>query len=139
MVVTTLYSAIYHCWCKYENLKVGVGGSFYKSKRLGRYTFLTQTLNGTRTFFCWHGSKLFSCTSRSLLGRVLTHVFKVSKGYFKTARGYVIYSPRAQPEVNKSRAHLLIYHMGEVDTHLTNKGFCSIHSWEYICTECRIE
>ena len=30
---------------------------------------------------------------------------KISKGYFKTARGYVIYSPRAQPEVNKSRAH----------------------------------
>ena len=29
----------------------------------------------------------------------------VSKGYFKTARGYVMYSPRAQPEVNKSRAH----------------------------------
>ena len=29
----------------------------------------------------------------------------VSKGYFKTARGNVIYSPRAQPEVNKSRAH----------------------------------
>ena len=57
----------------------------------------------------------------------------------------MILSPRAQPEVTKSCAHevsrnnLLIYHMGEVDTHLTNKGFCSIHSWEYICTECRIE
>ena len=39
----------------------------------------------------------------------------------------MIYSPRAQPSVNKSRAHevswnnLLIYHTGEVDTHLTNK------------------
>ena len=29
----------------------------------------------------------------------------VCEGYFKTARGYVIYSPRVQPEVNKSRAH----------------------------------
>ena len=29
----------------------------------------------------------------------------ISKGYFKTARGHVIYSPRAAPSVNKSRAH----------------------------------
>ena len=31
---------------------------------------------------------------------------------------------------------MIIYHMGEVDTHITNKGFCSMHSWEYLCTEC---
>ena len=50
----------------------------------------------------------------------------------------MIYSPRAAPSVTKSRTHtgsrnnLLIYHMGEVYTHLTNKGFCSIHSWVYL-------
>ena len=26
--------------------------------------------------------------------------------------------------------------MDEVDTHITNKGFCSMHSWEYIYTDC---
>ena len=44
----------------------------------------------------------------------------VSKGYFEATRGYVIYSPKAQPEVNKSHIHevpqnnWLIFHMGEV-------------------------
>ena len=66
----------------------------------------------------------------------------ISKGYFQTPRGYVIYSPSALAEVNKSHIHevsendQLIYHMGEVDTYITNKGFCSMHSWEYLCTEC---
>ena len=42
------------------------------------------------------------------------------KGYFEATRGYVIYSPRAQPEVNKSHIqevpqnNWLIFHMGEV-------------------------
>ena len=42
-------------------------------------------------------------------------------GYFETARGYVIYSTRAQPEVNESHIpegtqnNLLIFHMDEVD------------------------
>ena len=42
------------------------------------------------------------------------------KGYFEATRGYVIYSPRAQPSVNKSHIHevpqnnWLIFHMGEV-------------------------
>ena len=44
----------------------------------------------------------------------------LSKGYFEATRGYVIYSSRAQPEVNKSHTHevpqnnWLIFHMGEV-------------------------
>ena len=46
-------------------------------------------------------------------------LMNISKGYFKATRGYVIYSPRAQPEVNKSHIHevpknnWLIFHMGE--------------------------
>ena len=42
----------------------------------------------------------------------------ICKGYFEATRGY-IYSPRAQPEVNKSHIHevpqnnWLIFHMGE--------------------------
>ena len=45
---------------------------------------------------------------------------KISKGYFEATRRYVIYSPRAQPEVNKSHIHevpqnnWLIFLMGEV-------------------------
>ena len=47
-------------------------------------------------------------------------VVRRSKGYFEATRGYVIYSPRAQPEVNESHIHevpqsnWLIFHMGEV-------------------------
>ena len=50
--------------------------------------------------------------------RLFHDYFIVQKGYFQTPRGYVI------------------YHMGEVNTHKTNKGICSMHSWEYLCTEC---
>ena len=45
---------------------------------------------------------------------------KLRKGYFEATRGYVIYSPRAQPEANKSHIHevpqnnWLIFHTGEV-------------------------
>ena len=49
----------------------GIGRSFYKSKRPGCYTFLTQTLNGTRIFSCWHGSNSLAPQEASL---VLTHV-----------------------------------------------------------------
>ena len=44
----------------------------------------------------------------------------IGKDYFDATRGYVIYSPRAQPEVNKSHIHEVpennwrIFHMGEV-------------------------
>ena len=44
----------------------------------------------------------------------------ISKGYFEATRGYVIYSPRAAPSVNKSHIHevpqnnWLIFHVGEV-------------------------
>ena len=48
----------------------------------------------------------------------------------------MIYSPRAQPEVNKSRIHGLIFHMGEVselwrkilvnDSHVSNLSNCSV-------------
>ena len=45
---------------------------------------------------------------------------KICKGYFDATRGYVIYSLRAQPEVNKSHIHevpqnnWLTFHMGKV-------------------------
>ena len=45
---------------------------------------------------------------------------RISKGYVKVTKGYVIYSPWAQPEVNKSHIHEvpknngLLFHIGEV-------------------------
>ena len=45
-----------------------IGGSFYKSERPGCYTFLTQTLNGTRIFSCWHGSNSLAPQEASLVG-----------------------------------------------------------------------
>ena len=45
---------------------------------------------------------------------------RLSQGYVKATKGYVIYSPRAQPEVNKSHIHEVpwnngfLFHKGEV-------------------------